>query len=426
MTGVLLHAALPSAFAMEPRLQASLITCRPGPEIYELFGHEALRIRGIDENGEVVDSIWNYGVFDFASPGFVPRFVKGETDYLLYPCPTSLFVESYNQRGSGVVEQDILLTPEETLRLRKLLQINALPANRTYRYNYVRDNCSTRVADIVDSALVGRKVVYPDTVSYPTYRAAMRSFHKDYPWYQFGIDLVLGSGLDVPITSRQELFAPLLMEQKSAEAHFSDGQPFVAPAVIVTPGDSQGNSYGDGTYDSALPATPWWMSPLFVCSAIFVLSLSIAFWQWKKRRLLKLCYAIFFGILGIAGCLVWFLVFVSTHEATSPNLLALWLNPLQILIAIFIWWRSTRMIAVAMSVVDIIVLLLLSLAWPMQQQVTNPAVFPLWGATLALTLSFVGVYAKKRNIYRPYNISNESPVKKKQKAKKSTARRKKN
>ena len=46
-----------SAFSFTPaqgaeeRLQASLITCYPGPEVYELAGHEAIRIHGIDSRG---------------------------------------------------------------------------------------------------------------------------------------------------------------------------------------------------------------------------------------------------------------------------------------------------------------------------------------------------------------------------------------
>ena len=57
-------------------LTVSLITCYPGEEIYELCGHSAIRVRG-----EGIDSVWNYGIFDFNQPNFVYRFVKGETDY---------------------------------------------------------------------------------------------------------------------------------------------------------------------------------------------------------------------------------------------------------------------------------------------------------------------------------------------------------
>lgn len=403
---MLLNATLPVAYPMEPHLQASLLTCSPGPEVYELFGHEALRIYGTDEKGAPVDTVWNYGVFDFAAPNFLYRFVKGETDYMVEPAPMNLFMLAYMRRGSGVTEQDLNLTSDETLRLRSLLQTNALPQNRFYRYNYIRDNCATRLVAMIDSAVQPEHIIFPREVSYGSFREVMRDFNRDYPWYQFGIDLVLGGGLDAPLTSEEELFAPLLMEQKVGQAYFSDGRPLVKSTRILYPGGAAsqfagdtnvrpGSISGNGAPDLetlramgfTLGPTPFLLSPLAISIFLFLGSLAIGFWQYKTRKIAKWAYTLFFGMLGIAGCVVWFLVFCSSHEATSPNMLALWLNPLQLVIAIFIWWRRTRPAAIAMSVVNIVILILLIAAWPLQSQVANPAVFPLWATTLTLSLS---------------------------------------
>ena len=59
----LLAALMLSEAAAE--LRVSLITCWPGKEVYELYGHTALRIRGTDSNNQPFDSVWNYGMFDF-------------------------------------------------------------------------------------------------------------------------------------------------------------------------------------------------------------------------------------------------------------------------------------------------------------------------------------------------------------------------
>lgn len=418
MLGVLLAGAtLPASYAAEARLQASLITCSPGREVYELFGHEALRIRGIDEKGLPVDSVWNYGVFDFAAPNFIYRFVKGETDYMVMPAPMNWFMGGYVERGSGVTEQDLNLTPQETYTLRKLLQLNSLPQNRTYRYNYVRDNCATRIIDIIDAAVAPNTIIYPDTIYYPTFRSAMRELHKNYPWYQFGIDLVLGGGLDMPVRSREEMFAPLLMEQKAAHAHFSDGEPLVKATRILYAGPMAGKLTREQIdrmnpdlpalkeMGNTLPATPWWLSPLAVTIAICIIAVGISIWQCKKREILRWVYCLFFGVLGVLGSVVWFLVFFSSHDSTSPNLMSMWLNPLQFAIAIFIWWRHTRGIATAMAVVDLIALLMLSLAWPLQLQVANPAVFPLWGAMSALCLSLVWIEIKQRKAVQAIKVA---------------------
>lgn len=385
---------------MEERLQASLITCYPGPRVYELVGHEAIRIYGMDSNNMPVDSVWNYGVFDFASPNFIPRFVKGETDYMLWGCPFHLFIREYQLRGSKVVEQNLNLTPQETYTLRKLLQINALPQNRVYRYNYVRDNCSTRVVDMLEGAVAPRTIVFPDSVKFSSFRNAMRYYHRNYPWYQFGIDLALGGGIDLPISSREEMFAPLMLEEKASYAHFQDGEPLVKSTGILIP----------GIEDPVLPPTPWWATPLSISILIMLLSLAVAAYEFRTSRIVKWWNSIFFAILGTGGLIIWFLVFFSTHDSTSPNLLSLWLNPFQFAIAICIWWRHTRPVAMAMSVVNLITILILTAAWPLQVQSANTAVFPLWAATFALSLAYALIYPKESRPIKRFSSSSSGKV----------------
>lgn len=378
-----------SAFSFTPaqgaeeRLQASLITCYPGPEVYELAGHEAIRIHGIDSRGIPVDSVWNYGVFDFTAPNFIWRFVKGETDYMVWGYPFAYFLPEYEKRGSKVVEQYLNFTPQEVKVLRALLQLNALPQNRFYRYNYVRDNCSTRIVDIIDAAVEPRRIVYPDSTDFGSFRGAMRYYHKNYPWYQFGIDLALGGGIDLPISTREELFAPLIFEQKAANAHFDDGAPLISSTTVLYDGR-----------DCILPPTPWYLTPMAASLLVMAVSLCISFYQWKRGRIIKWWNTLFFSLLGLGGCVVWFLVFCSSHDSTSPNLLSLWLNPLQFVMAICIWWRHTRAAALGMSVVNLIVLVTLTAVWPLQVQSANPAVFPLWAATFALSLAYAMVHYK--------------------------------
>ncbi|MDE6423593.1 MAG: DUF4105 domain-containing protein, partial [Muribaculaceae bacterium] len=213
--------SLPSAPKAEEGLTVSLLTCSPGPEIYELYGHEAIRVKG-----EGRDSVWNFGVFNFKEPNFVYRFVKGETDYLCVGYPTEWFLPEYEQRGSRVVEQELNLNDAEARRLLKMLQTNALPQNRKYRYNYVKDNCATRIWRMMENA-ADSKVVYPDSVRYGTYRNEMRAYNRNYPWYQFGIDLALGVDIDSAINAKDEMFVPVEMERMIGGAHFADGRPVV-------------------------------------------------------------------------------------------------------------------------------------------------------------------------------------------------------
>lgn len=378
--------------AQTDSLTVSLITCWPGAEVYELCGHEAIRIRGTI-NGQPIDSVWNYGTFDFNQPNFIYRFVKGETDYMLSSYPFAWFMPEYQESGRRVVEQDLNLTQPETRKILGMLRNEALPKNRVYRYNYVKDNCATRIIDDLDKSSESG-VIYPDSIHYGTFRNEMRAYHKDYPWYQFGIDLALGSGIDYPIKGREEMFVPLEMMRKVANAHFSDGRPLVKETRVLN----------EGVADATLGPTHWSMTPAACSIALLVIVIVLCFIQWRKNSLFRIVYCLWFGTLGIAGCLIAFLVFISKHEATSPNLLLLWLNPLQLLIAVGVWFRRRwRPVTLSMIYINIILLTILLIVWPLQSQSANPAFFMLMGATLAMAVTYAIIQTKVRYKNTIYN-----------------------
>ncbi len=367
--------------AQSDSLRVSVVTCSPGPEIYELVGHTAIRVQGPG-----LDSIWNYGLYDFRQPNFVYRFVKGETDYMVAGYPFEWFLPEYISRGSKVTEQTLNLTPEEAAKLHKLLQRESLPANRVYRYNYVLDNCATRVRDRIDDAL-GAPAQYADTVRYGTFRRSMRAHHRNYPWYQFGIDLALGSGIDRPVSAREEMFAPTVFEKALHEARRPDGRPLVRETRILV----------EGTNSAILPPTPWWETPTAVSIPVLILLGGVCVYDVIRKRLTRWVYCVWYTLLGLAGCLIAFLVFVSSHEATSPNLLLIWLNPLQFIGAVCVWPGRTRMAAILVAWYNFVIVGGLLIAWPLVTQSTSPAVLILMGATAMLGATYTHVVGRDDN-----------------------------
>lgn len=361
-------AGQPTDQRQEEELTVSFLTCEPGPEIYELCGHEAIRVRGAG-----IDSVWNYGTFDFREPNFVYRFVKGETDYMLQGYPSAWFLPEYVARGSRVIEQDINLTPEEARRFLALLREESKPRNCRYRYNYVRDNCATRIIDRLEEA-ANAKPVYPDSLSHRTFREAMRHYHRNYPWYQFGIDMVLGRGLDIPVSPREGMFAPLEMERLVQGAHFPDGRPLVKARRVIY----------EGRGDVTLPPTPWLLTPLAITLMMLAVSIGIVIYDIIRKLFSRWWWSVVFGIYGLAGTIVAFLVFFSSHEATSPNLMLILLNPLQLLFAVCIWFRGMRIVSAAMSLYNFFGIGCMMLVWPFQTQSSNPAFWPMMATAVIL------------------------------------------
>lgn len=372
------------SYAQTDSVRVSFVVFFPGPEIYELEGHAALRIQHGPEDVAV-----SYGTFDFEAPNFVYRFVKGETDYWVAVYPWEPFEASYARQGRKIVEHEIMMDSVQKQRLIDLVAENMRPENRTYRYNYVKDNCSTRPLGILEKAL-GEEIELPMpqdfTAEGRTFRDVMRLCHKSYPWYQFGIDLALGSGIDYPISERERAFAPISLASQ-LDGALVGGRPLAKPAV----------ERGGGR-DATLAPTPWLLSPMAVALALLCVCIGFTARDVRRLRVTRWLDALLFGVYGLAGCVIAFLVFVSSHEATSPNWLLLWLNPLCLIVPIFIWLKKCNIVVFSYQIANFVLLIVLAIPWPFAGQSGNAAFVPLVACDMARALSYiyVTIHTRKR------------------------------
>ena len=382
---LLLLAAIPfCSRAEEPQPQptrVSLLTVDPGAEIYELDGHTSLRF--ITPEGE--DFAVNWGVFDFNAPNFLYRFVKGETDYMAWAFPTKFFLEEYRRAGRTVTEQQLNLTPEEADRLLALTFENLRPENRTYRYNYIYDNCATRPLDLVERAagcqinLPGSDAALPQEAQPDvTFRSEMTRAHSAYPWYQFGIDLALGSGLDISIGPRERIYQPLYLRDALAEATFPDGRKAVlAPSTPVR------------GHDVTHPPTPGYLTPMAAALLLLAISAAVALTDLRRRKVTRCYDSLFYSLLFLLSLLLTFLIFVSVHEATSPNWLYLWINPLAIIPAALIWIKKCKRAVYFYQICNFALLIVLLAIGIAGIQHLNPAFYPLIAADMLLSARYI-------------------------------------
>ncbi len=360
------------------QLKVSLLTCYPGQEVFELYGHTAIRIT--DDNG--MDQVYNFGLFSFNQPNFVYRFVKGETDYRVGGYPTPYFVPEYAERGSKVVEQRLNLNDGQASWLYNELERLCLPENCEYRYNYVRNNCATRPRDLIEQAVGGLKYPSPERTKV-TYRDLMRSYSGNYPWYQFGIDLALGSGIDQTLTTREQMFAPIILMQEMAGATYTDAQGKAVKIVGST------TNLVEGSESPTLPPTPLLLSPLFVCWLAFVAIIAVSLLDIKRQRTTRWVDTLWFTLTGLLGCLLFFLIFLSEHEATSPNWLGFWLNPFCLFAAIAVWIKSAKKWVYSYHFLNFALVLILFAGWWAIPQSANAAFFPLMLCSIARSAAYI-------------------------------------
>jgi len=190
-------------------LTVYLLTFGWGDAVWERFGHNAIWIR---DRAHGTDITYNWGMFDFNQPHFVWRFVTGDTRYWMEPIDFGAMVRYYREHDRSVLAQELNLSPAQRLKLQQFVQVNALPQNKFYRYDYYRDNCSTRLRDALDHALGGQlQTATVSRMTSGTYRwHTQRLMTGDIPLYT-GVTLALGHPADKPLSMWQEMFLPVRM-----------------------------------------------------------------------------------------------------------------------------------------------------------------------------------------------------------------------
>ena len=360
----------------EDSVHVSLVTFYPGSEPHNIWGHSEIRV-----HQGPIDLYFNYGVFDFQAPAFMWRFMLGETDYMCQPVPR--VYATLGMEGRRMVEQELNLPQDKAIMVRDFLWNNAQPQNCTYRYKFLSDNCSTRPRDIIEMA-AGEGLQYPamsDTVV--TYRDILAHFCRNYAWEKFGIDLVLGWNVDTVLDQRATMFIPMLLMDAVAGATVkTDSVAIPLVKVTTVPVDAS-------TDGKVKPPTPWYLSPLTIALLVLLLTLLVSCRDWHRRDVSKWYDTILFTTGGLAGCLLFFLICYSTHEATSPNINIAWLHPGLLLLALLPWFKKTRKAARWLHTINALVVALLMLAWPWQPQVGNIAFFPLMAALVMRSLTNV-------------------------------------
>jgi hypothetical protein len=352
---------------LSPQARISLITGLPGDQLHTEFGHSALRV--VDPV-QGFDWLYNYGTFDFGDPYFVPKFTYGRLDYFLSISTYRGTVNAYYRQGRPVIEQKLRLSPPQKQALWDFLRHNALPEHRTYRYDFLFDNCSTRIRDAFRSAL-GDDVDFsgaPDP-DY-TFREMLDLYVADRPLLDVGFDLALGVPADADVSADEAMFLPEFLKAAFDEATIEiDGEtrPLVAETDTVT--------WVDG-YEARDRAFDW---PVALAWILFAIGGAGTAWQAARGRVIarRVDRALFL-IAGFAGLVICFLWFVAEHTVTNYNWNLLWAWPTHVVaVAVLGHTGRFRQAAGAYFAVAAAAAGGLAVGWAWLPQDLNAAVLPL-------------------------------------------------
>ena len=168
-------------------IEIELITVGVGPDYWEAFGHTAIRVKS-----NSYDYVYGFGYFDFNEEDFFLKFAKGESRYFLGIEPTQQALESAIESGRTVWKQKLNLDHEEKAKLIRKLNYLAQPENRYYKYDYFRNNCTSRIRDIIDDVTHGEILTSLHSIENGQSWYDLTFPAKNQSWMNLGIAIAYG------------------------------------------------------------------------------------------------------------------------------------------------------------------------------------------------------------------------------------------
>lgn len=343
--------------------QISVLTIAPGASLNDAFGHNAFRIK---DPTNYLDVTYDFGRYDFDAPNFYLNFARGKLNYSIGKDNYNTFLSYYVYTNRTVREQVLNVTQSEKQHLYNLLVENYKPENREYLYDFFFNNCATKIKDVVNKTF-NYRVQYnePKGFEAETFRELIHDKVKLNSWGSLGIDIALGSVIDVKATPVEHMFLPSNIYKFFAVATIPGNQPLVSSSHIIfqeTP---------------VKEPSMFFTSPLFIFGLFSLFILYITYRDSKSGKRSKWLDFILFLITGVVGVGILLLWFATDHSATHQNYNLLWAFALNILMIDVVLRKKIKRWFLGYVKFLIIMLCLLTLHWLIGVQVFAIGLIPL-------------------------------------------------
>ena len=326
-------------------LSVYLMTMGQGDQVWEKYGHNAIGIRNRLTNSDVV---YNWGIFSFEDPGFIGRFLRGETMYWMAGLDAAGSVAQYRMLNRTVEVQELNLSPPQRLELLNFIRWNAQEENKFYRYDYFLDNCSTRVRDALNRVLGGAIKMATDTLQTGTsYRwHALRLMAAD-RLTTVGVNIGLGRPTDRHITAWEEMFIPMKVRDHLRNVRVPDETGQLVPLVMSERVLFQAQREPER---ETPPALLLQLGPLGLLAGA-----GLAWLARRRHRAAVPVALIATALIGVMGGALLFLRFMTQHVAAYHNTNIFVYNPLWLLgvVAFLLSGRSPAIRRVAFMLVTL-------------------------------------------------------------------------
>ena len=311
------------------RFDVSLVTIGPGQSYWQRFGHNAILIRARDASDDP-GVMYNYGQFDFQQKNFFLNFMRGHMTYKIAAFYADQNLASFIKNDRDVTIQDLNLGSSQKQELINFLEWNRRPENAAYRYDYFLSNCSTKVRDVLDTALGGMlKARYSKQAGNQMLRHHVRRLTSPNLALYVGTSLGLGQPVDRAVSRWDEFFLPMELLRALDQVVLPDGRKLVRQTTILQ-------------YSTRMePETaPNWL-PGFLVSGLLLAGMVVL--TRTRQALFRRTVGSWYLLCGLSGLVLALLWLLSDHQAAWYNENLLLFSPLGMLAAgPLLFDRTTR------------------------------------------------------------------------------------
>ena len=309
---ILLTTTLSFSQSLSEKATISILNCGTGNESYSLYGHTGIRI---NDPVQGIDIVFNYGAFDFETPNFMLKFVKGDLQYFVTTNYFTDFEYTYRYEKRSIFEQEIDLTQKQKELLYQQLVSSLTSSEKYYTYKFIDRNCTTMVIDKVN-AVLGDEYISTQKPVTMSYREILYPYMENHFFEKLGINIIFGTKVDQPA---ERLFLPLELIQ-SLENTKINGKSLAKPTKTLY--EAPENKYQPNPFNS-----------------IYTLIIALGLIILVRKKWLTQSYFVLLGGLGIFFCLVGL---YSQHEEVLWNYNAFLFNPIYLLLAFFYFKKNQK------------------------------------------------------------------------------------
>ncbi len=319
----------------------SLLTISQGGPLYSWFGHSAFLVQTPTGRNIAFD----YGTFSFSSDDFIKNFIMGRLWFVCLSSYADLRMAELEDDGRNATTVVLPLTPAQKKAIVRFMDENTSHENRDYLYHHYKDNCATRLRDIIDRATVGDFKKWAQSQRGYTFRQqASRALSRN-RFIQWGLEFLQSSMIDKEATLWDEMFLPDVLE-KAVMEYFG-----LKSTVVVDNG-------------SLYPSVPDKPQSNILFSALFGLILggiSVLLWYLGFDRANGIYRGIVCIIFGILGSVLFFMMCFTNHDVTWFNENIVFVNPLLLVLGILSFFKNERVVRLCRICFRILVGLILML-----------------------------------------------------------------